>query len=219
MLENLPYAIATLCQTTIAVMLSCTLILPHLTKLVERPFCDTLLELEKKAWPDSSLGSDTASDYSKSEAASVIKAPLPVMQASMVTPAQSRHGSATSLASSSSAFSKESTAPARPPPPFEHQRPDMQTFIQRPAVLMPQPAAIRSGPKEQPSESILGWNYDDVESGRTPQHVRSSSIPAFKYDCMESGRMPRHFKSNSVPGWSYECMGTGQTPIHVNARA
>ncbi|KAJ4985413.1 CFEM domain-containing protein [Stagonosporopsis vannaccii] len=168
LLENRPYAIATQCQITIATMLSCTLALPYLADLAERPSTETLLKLTKH-WSGSSYGSDIANDYFASAPAPIIRAPLPAIQACMVTPVHSRQGSAVSVLSSSG----KAKAPLRPPPPSEHQRPDMKTFVRRPTVLRPPPVTmLYGGLEEQQPGKVTVVGRSSVGAVRTSKHVK-----------------------------------------------
>ena len=128
------YIIAMQCQLTLAVVLSCTPALPCLTFLVDLPLNKASVTL-RKHWSGTTLSINGSINYSLPGPVTLIKEPLPAIQASMIVPPGSPHGSTVFIPSP--AAMRYSKAPMRPPPPSEHERPDMGMFTRRPAVKEP----------------------------------------------------------------------------------
>ncbi|KAF1355948.1 hypothetical protein EJ07DRAFT_130065, partial [Lizonia empirigonia] len=133
-LESIPYIIATHCQTTVAAVLSCTLALPCLATVVRTCPRQASITLSKH-WSGTSFNSNTSHNSSSPQPTTIIRAPLLAIQASMATPVDSPSISTLSLPSPLG--KKFLKAPARPPPPSEHDRPDMSMFIRTPTVKKP----------------------------------------------------------------------------------
>ncbi|KAF2623038.1 hypothetical protein BU25DRAFT_425289 [Macroventuria anomochaeta] len=169
-LESLPYAIATQCQIAIAAILSCSPALPCLTTLVDCPSTITPVTVNEH-WSASSSCSNLANDYFASAPITLVKEPLPAIQASMTTPTSSQHGSVVSLTSPlGGTFAKP---PPRPAPPSEHQRPDMSMFTRRPTVMRPPLVTLlRNGCDDRPCNMIFKQDWHVGEAVGTSKHVK-----------------------------------------------
>ncbi|KAH6643202.1 hypothetical protein C7974DRAFT_119464 [Boeremia exigua] len=172
LLESLPYALATQCQITIAAILSCTPALPCLANLTKHPSPDKATIL-RKHWSNSSSCSDIANAYFASAPAPVTKQSLPTIQASMAAPPSPPcPAHAVFLPSPMVGSVAKAQAPLRPPPPCEHQRPDMSLFIHNPTVTRPPPVALlNGGSAERLSARVLGRKRSKEENVRTSKHV------------------------------------------------
>ncbi|KAF2127975.1 hypothetical protein P153DRAFT_293905, partial [Dothidotthia symphoricarpi CBS 119687] len=136
---SIPYIITTQFQSTISVMLSCTLALKPLAAVLQPSTPRT--SISTKHWSGSTVG---GAPYTLSTIAlEVIKEPLPLIQASMSTPSLPPL-SPDRPARDVSPLTRYAKAPPRPPPPSEDQRPDLSMFTQKGTVREP-PMVTRLG--------------------------------------------------------------------------
>ncbi|KAF2998294.1 hypothetical protein E8E13_007317 [Curvularia kusanoi] len=145
--DSLPYIVTSQVHLTLAVLISCTTAFPYLTNLIEQnsPQVSPL----RKHWSTSTLGSEIAEDYFASAptpASAAIQTSNLAAQALIATPSSSRVHTMDSIHECGRSKAGIS-APVRPAPPKEHQRPDMSLFVRQPA-LRPPPVTLLRGERE-----------------------------------------------------------------------
>ncbi|KAF1831314.1 hypothetical protein BDW02DRAFT_475522, partial [Decorospora gaudefroyi] len=131
-LESIPYIITTQCQSSLAVLLACSLALPPLAKFPQGPHPQPpqLEPRHSKHWSGTTIGGTPYESYGSPAATSpIIKEPLTSIQASMSTPNSPSTSRRNSLPQHDDVLLPEipryTKAPPRPPPPSEAQRPDL----------------------------------------------------------------------------------------------
>lgn len=150
--DFIPYAVTTQSQSTLSVMLACSLMLKPFTALLHATRSQTPNHKAGgycKHWSGTTVGGTPYESYTSfASHVQIIKEPLPSIQASMSTPtspAASRHSLTDDILLPEILLpSKYTKAPPRPPPPSDAQRPDLSMFTKKTMIKEP-PMVTRLG--------------------------------------------------------------------------
>ncbi|KAL1794888.1 hypothetical protein ACET3X_006704 [Alternaria dauci] len=158
--DSIPYAIVTQSQTTLAVLVVCSLCLKPYTRFeASRSQATKHKSRHSKKWSGSTTIGGTPYESYNSFPQPITKEPLLSIQASMSqpnSPAVSRHSSNHDiLLPDLPVPTRSAKRPPRPPPPSEEQRPDLSMFT-RNVTIRQQPVVTRLGAlQEKESNSSL----------------------------------------------------------------
>lgn len=142
----IPYAIATQCHTTLAVLIVCSLCLkPYSHLRASQSQAHMPKSRRSNHWSGATIGGIGGTPYESYDSfaaiSHIVREPLTSIQASMSTP-NSRSSSRYSLHNDillpdSPIPKRNANPPPRPPPPSEEQRPDLSMFTRTTTARQP----------------------------------------------------------------------------------
>lgn len=141
----IPYAIATQCHTTLAVLIVCSLCLkPYSHLRTSQLQAHKPQSRRSNHWSGATIGGIGGTPYESYDSfaaiSHIVREPLTSIQASMSTPnsrSSSRYSLNDILLPDSPIPKRNANPPPRPPPPSEEQRPDLSMFTRTTTVRQP----------------------------------------------------------------------------------
>jgi hypothetical protein len=143
----IPYAIITQSQSTLSVILSCTLILQPLVNILNAARCKSSPKPSRhsKHWSGTTIGGKPYESYESFGSKShLVQEPLHTIQRSMSTPTSPAASNEDIILPEILLPQRYAKAPPRPPPPSDAERPDLSMFKKTTCLREP-PAVTKLG--------------------------------------------------------------------------